>query len=135
MGTSTYVVNLEPFGWQAFGGEVLSTSPTIRVRVADAVRRRVFVAPLGQTLLLDAGAFEEVEFDEGAMTINVTISDAPAGVSSAAKAPVGRLLVKTTVEIDGVGSLTPTGEFEVDAGAWVVPFTDGSASVTLSASA
>lgn len=133
MGTSTYIVNLDTFGWQAFGGEVVSTSPTVRVRVADAVRKRVFVAPLGQMLILDAGAFEEVEFDGSAKSVNVTISDAPVGVSSAAKAPVGRLLVRTTADMDGVGTLTPRSEYEVDAGAWVIPFTDGSASVVLNA--
>ncbi|KAI0315331.1 hypothetical protein OF83DRAFT_363767 [Amylostereum chailletii] len=130
VGTSLYLVKLDNFGWQAFGGEVLSSGPTVRVRVADAVRRRIFVAALGQLLSLDAGAFEEVEYDPGAQTVTVVIAAAPSGAPNAASAPQGRLVVTRTADV-GVGLLAPTNPLQQDSGAWVVPFSGGQATVTL----
>ena len=37
----TYIVHHPDFGWQAFGGSVVATSPTVRVRTLDSVRRLI----------------------------------------------------------------------------------------------
>ncbi|KAA1478083.1 hypothetical protein DENSPDRAFT_657361 [Dentipellis sp. KUC8613] len=128
MGTGVFLAELDTFGWQAFGGEVLSTSPTVRVRIADAVRRRVFIAPLGATLALDAGAFEQVEYDPRARTVRVELAAAPEGVTQAAAAEQGRLVVRQT---GGEGELRPTSSLKQDAGAWVIPLVNGKGEVTL----
>jgi hypothetical protein len=121
------------FGWQAFGGVVTSSSPTVRVTITDAVRRKVFIAALGQQLTLDAGAFQAVEFNPSSRSLNVTITAAPAGAPNAASATQGRLLVAQTVLVSGVKLLTPTTSLTKDAGAYVVPFKSGSATLTLQA--
>ena len=131
MGTGVFLVHFDAFGWQAFGGEVLSNSPTARVRVADAVRRRIYVAPLGYLLALDAGAFEEFEYDPATKSVQVSVVASPSGVSGAAAAPAGRLVVTKMAQVKGVGALSPSHTLQKDAGAWVVPFTDGSATVEL----
>ncbi|GLB43575.1 hypothetical protein LshimejAT787_1400870 [Lyophyllum shimeji] len=132
MGIGTYIVNHPDFGWQAFGGNVLSTSPTVQVQVRDSVRRRVYLAPLGQMLSVDAGAFSTVTYDPSARTVAVTITAVPDGVSGAASAPQGRLLIQQKATLSGVTLLKPTANLAVDAGAYVVPFSSGSATVTLS---
>ncbi|TFY80231.1 hypothetical protein EWM64_g3784 [Hericium alpestre] len=134
MGTGVFIVEMEDFGWQAFGGEVLGSSPTVRVSVKDAVRKRVFVAPLAAMLTLDAGAFEEVEYDPSEARVSVSIAAAPQGAERAAAAKEGRLLVKQTAAIDDVGILRPESTLDQDAGAWIVPFENGKATVTLAAS-
>ncbi|KAH9896471.1 hypothetical protein C8Q73DRAFT_788827 [Cubamyces lactineus] len=126
----TYVVDHPDFGWQAFGGDVIATSPTVRVRTLDSLRRRVFIAPLGAWLSLDAGAFEEVELDTEKETVTLIIAPSAPGVSSAAAAPVARLVVTNTAD-NGLGVLKPTVNLTQDAGAWVIPFKNGVASVTL----
>ncbi|RDX49433.1 hypothetical protein OH76DRAFT_530269 [Lentinus brumalis] len=127
----TYIIEHPNFGWQAFGGDVVSKSPTIKVQTLDSVRKRVFLAPLGAWLTLDAGAFSEVDFDPAKRTVHLTITPSAGGVSGAASAPEARLLVQNTAS-NGLGVLKPTTNLDQDAGAWVVPFKGGVASVTLS---
>ncbi|KAH8094626.1 hypothetical protein BXZ70DRAFT_946891 [Cristinia sonorae] len=131
LGVGTFIVQHPEFGWQAFGGDVQSTSPTVIVHPRDTLRRRVFVAPLGTLFTLDAGAFSLVAFDPAKKSVTLTITAAPEGASSAASAPVGRLVVTQTAQVAGVRLLKPSSNLQMDAGAWVVPFTQGGATVTL----
>jgi hypothetical protein len=131
MGMGTFIVNHPDFGWQAFGGNVVSTSPTVNVQVRDSVRRRVYIAPLGALLSLDAGAFSTVNYDPSAKSVVVTIVAAADGVSGVASAPKGRLVIEQPAKLSGTSILKPTTSLTVEAGAYVVPFTSGSGTVTL----
>ena len=126
----TYIVDHPDFGWQAFGGNVLTISPTVKVQTRDSLRRRVFITPLGAWLSLDAGAFEEVEFDPEDETVALTIVPSASGISGAAAAPKARLVVENASD-NGLGVLKPTTSLSQDAGAWVIPFKNGVASVKL----
>ncbi|OSC98881.1 hypothetical protein PYCCODRAFT_1480292 [Trametes coccinea BRFM310] len=126
----TYIVDHPDFGWQAFGGNVVATTPTVRVQTLDSLRRRVFIAPIGAWLTLDAGAFEEVDYDPTMRSAVLTIVPAAPGVNGAAPAPNARLVVANTAA-NGLGVLKPTQSLKQDAGAWVVPFQGGKATVTL----
>ncbi|KZV96750.1 hypothetical protein EXIGLDRAFT_670719 [Exidia glandulosa HHB12029] len=131
MGIGTFVLQHPLFGWQAYGGRVTSTSPTVQVDVLDDGRRRVFIAPLGALFSLDAGAFTSLTFDPTKRTVALTIASRPTGAASAAAAPQGRLVVTQTASVSGVGTLAPTTSLRVDGGAFVVPFaSNGSATVT-----
>jgi hypothetical protein len=121
MGMGTFIVNHPDFGWQAFGGNVVSTSPTVQVQVKDSIRRRVYIAPLGTMLSLDAGAFSVVAFNPSSRQVDVTITAAPDGASSAAAAPNGRLQIQQKATISGFGGLRPSASLSTDAGAFVVP--------------
>lgn len=127
----TYLIDHPDFGWQAFGGNIVSTSPTVRVQCRDSIRRRVFLAPLGALLTLDAGAFSTFEYDPTTKSIRVTINAAAGGSTNAANAPVGRLVITQTAVIDGVGMLTPLQNLTQTNGAWMIPFREGSATITL----
>lgn len=133
MGIGTVIINHPDFGWQAFGGIITSTSPTILVQPRDSLRRRVFIAPLGTLLTLDAGAFSVVEYTPTAKMIDVTIVPVADGATNAAPAPNGRLVISQTAIIPGVGILKPVSTLKQDAGAWVIPFTSGQGKVKLSA--
>ncbi|KAF5340490.1 hypothetical protein D9758_014565 [Tetrapyrgos nigripes] len=122
MGMGTFIVNHPDFGWQAFGGNVLSSSTTsVQVQVRDSVRRKVFIAPLGVELRLDAGAFDTVTVNPQSRSIQVSIVSQ---VGGGAAAPNARLVI-------GMGSVKPSTSLSVDAGAFVVPFQNGAATVTL----
>ncbi len=131
LGMGTFVINHPDFGWQALGGNVLSTSPVVRVQPRDTLRRRVFISPLGTLLSLDAGAFSMVTFDPTTKSVSLTIVPAAEGAPSAASAPHGRLVVSQTAVIPHVRLLKPSKPLTQDAGAWVIPFSSGSATVTL----
>ena len=128
VGTGTYVVNDPVFGWLAFGGNLSVASRDtesalddaagmVRVVPLDAARSRVYLAPLGLWLTLDAGAFEAVELS-GAV-VRVTLSPATATVRSA------RLRVEQPAAIEGVGPIAPAESFPMERGAYVVPLGGG----------
>ncbi len=139
--TGTYVVNDPEFGWLAFGGNLrggatpdgdaaraganrdAASQDAIRVTPLDAARSRVYLAPLGLWLTLDAGTFEAVEFAGDG--VRVTLSPATAA------APTARLRVEQPAAVDGVGRIAPTGSYEMERGAYVVPLGDGPTVVVL----
>ncbi|XP_006453952.1 hypothetical protein AGABI2DRAFT_181949 [Agaricus bisporus var. bisporus H97] len=131
MGMGTFIINHPDFGWQAFGGNIVAKSPAIQVQVKDSIRRRVYLAPLGTLLTLDAGAFSTVAFNPSTKQVDVTITAAPDGASSAAAAPQGRLLVEQKARISGFNGLKPSGNVSVDAGAFVILFSSGRGQLTL----
>lgn len=131
LGMGAVLIDHPDFGWQALGGNVVAASPTVQVQVRDSVRRRIFIAPISTMLTLDAGAFSAVAFNPSSHQVTVTIVAAPDGASGAASAPHGRLLVTQTSAAAGV-ALKPRTKLAQDAGAWVVPFKQGTATVVLS---
>jgi hypothetical protein len=125
------VINHPDFGWQAFGGNILSKASTIQVEAVDAVRRRVFIATLGTLFSLDAGAFDTIQLTPSAGSVTFSILPAPAGNSAAAPAPTARITVQQTSQISGVGTVHPQdSSIAMDARAYVVPFVSGKASIT-----
>jgi len=112
---------------------VLSKNSTIRVQTVDAVRRRVFVASMGVQFTLDAGAFDIVEISPSAGTVKLTILPAPGGNTAAAVAPAARLVVRQTAKLPGVGNIKlQDSSIKMDAGAYTIPFSSGSTTVTFS---
>ncbi|KAJ7596786.1 hypothetical protein C8J56DRAFT_918349 [Mycena floridula] len=128
-----FIVNHPDFGWQAFGGTITSSSPTVQVQIRDPVRRRVFIASIGGLLTLDAGAFDQIVFNPSTLQVDVTILPAPSGISGAAAAPNARLVLSQTATISGVAALKPLTAVTMDAGAVVINFVNGVATISLSA--
>ncbi|GJJ15242.1 hypothetical protein Clacol_009518 [Clathrus columnatus] len=132
LNVGTYIINHPDFGWQAFGGTVLSSSSTqVTVKTMDTLRRRIFIASFGVLLTLDAGAFSQVIVDTSKHTIQLTILPVAEGAVNGASAPVGRLLVESTADVAGIGTFSLSTKLSVDAGAYVVQFNRGVASVLL----
>ncbi|KAE9400942.1 hypothetical protein BT96DRAFT_956659 [Gymnopus androsaceus JB14] len=113
MGMGTFIINHPDFGWQAFGGNIISTSPAVQVQIKDSIRRRVFIAPLGALL---------ISYNPTARTVTITITAVADSTTGAASAPHGRLVISQTAAVGG-GLLKPTISLATDAGAFVIPFT------------
>ncbi|KDQ51114.1 hypothetical protein JAAARDRAFT_211262 [Jaapia argillacea MUCL 33604] len=126
-----YLVDHPDFGWQAFGGNVVSTSPTIQVQCRDSLRRRIFIPALGALLTLDAGAFTSFEYHPLTMSVTLTVASAPEGVPRAAPATEGRLVITPTTVPTGGGTLGPMTSLQQEAGAWIVPLQGGFGNITL----
>jgi hypothetical protein len=112
---ATYVINDSEFGWQAFGGNIRNDGNWIKVKPLDALQRRVFVAPLGLWLELDAGTFDNIEIQS--QTHGVRIGLAPA----TAFAPVARLRVEQPAKVGGVGTFHPKETLLNERGAFSIP--------------
>lgn len=131
LGMATFIIDHPDFGWQALGGNVISTVPTVEVEPKDTLRRRVFIAPLGQLFSLDAGVFSLVQYNHNAKTVTFTVTAAPDSAPAAAKATHGRLVITQTATLPGIHLLRPTGRLTQDAEAWIVPFSGSSGRIML----
>src|SRR5262249_45039401 len=74
--TATYIVNHPEFGWLALGGNLKADGDTVKVQPLDSFRQRVYLAPLGLWLTLDAGMFDAVELNPRTHTARVSLAPA-----------------------------------------------------------
>ena len=123
--TGTYIARDPEFGWLAFGGNLAAEGTSVRVRPLDAARARVYVAPLGLWMVLDAGAVEQVEI--AGDTVRVTLAPATS------HAPSARLRIAQPAAVAGVGTISPAVTFAVERGAYVIPLGAGPTGVVLRA--
>ena len=92
----TYVTRDPEFGWLAFGGDVRpQPDGSVSVIPRDAFRRRVFLAPLGLWLTLDAGAIQGVTLSPATKAVRVTLApatpDTPTALLRLGETPAGPL--------------------------------------------
>jgi hypothetical protein len=111
MNAATYVADMNEFGWQAFGGNIRVNGDRVVVTPLDSMRRRVFIAPLGLWLNLDAGSFSSIEIDKKKRTVSVVLSPATPNVIEA------RLRVEQTAKLK---SFAPERSHKTERGAWVI---------------
>jgi hypothetical protein len=69
--TATYLVDHPEFGWVAFGGNV-KVHDGITLIPRDSFRSRIFIAPAGLWLILDAGTFDALESDPSTRIVRAT---------------------------------------------------------------
>lgn len=113
--TATYIVDHPEFGWVAFGGNLEMRGQSIKVTPLDSARSRIYIAPYGLWLTLDAGKFESVELDSKTGEVRVQLSPADEFTSTA------RLLVDQPGKLKGVGNYAPVVTLRKERGAYVVP--------------
>jgi hypothetical protein len=113
--TATYVVNHPQFGWIGFGGNVAMTGDVVNVTPLDSARTRVYLAPYGLWLTLNAGTFEALELNSKTGVLRIGLS------SSDQFTPEARLRIENSAKITGVGEFRPTTQLKVEREAYVVP--------------
>jgi hypothetical protein len=88
----------------------------VTVQTLDSLRRRIYIAPLGLYLTLDAGTFESVAINPSTHAVRLTLSPA------AAFTPAARLRIEQPAKVAGVGTYSMAmGTFTTERGAVVVP--------------
>jgi hypothetical protein len=127
LNTATYIVKHPDFGWLAFGGNIRADGEKISVTPLDSFRRRVYIAPLGLWLTLDAGKFDSVELN--AKTGVVRIGLAPATSFT----PTAFLRIEQPAKIAGVGTYQLLAALPMARGAYQVTLGEETTWVTLTA--
>jgi len=112
--TATYVTHDPTFGWLAFGGNLAQTGKTIDVMLLDAFRMRVYLAPYGLWLTLDAGKFRTVSFDPGMQTVRLTLDPGTQYTSQAL------LRIAQPATIAGIGRFRPERTLTLVRGAYTI---------------
>ena len=125
---ATYVVNHPAFGWLAFGGNIKQQGSVVSVVPRDAFRSRIFVAPLGLWLTLDAGAFERLELDPATQVVRVGLA------GKSAVTPEARLRVEQPAKTKAGPTYRPASSLESGRGAYIVPLRTETTWIELKAS-
>jgi hypothetical protein len=121
----SYLVHDPEFGWIAFGGNVKVDGATVRLEPRDSLRQRVFVAPLGLWLTLDAGRFAQVTYDTSTRQVQIQFEPADAYTTKAL------LHIEQTAKVEGVGAIAPLGNLSTERGAYRVPLAKQNVTVRL----
>lgn len=79
----TYITNDPKLGWLAFGGNLTNNGKAVNVTITDGGRSRIYIAPLGLWLTLDAGKFNSVKIDAGKNVVIITLDPENANTPAA----------------------------------------------------
>ncbi len=112
--TATYIVNHPEFGWLAFGGNVKVDGAWVKVKPLDSIRMRVYIAPRGLWLTLDAGSFESVEVNARSNQIRIGLSPQTADTQEA------RLHIEQPAKLTSVGTYHPRSSLAKERDAYVI---------------
>ncbi len=61
--TATFITHNDEFGWLSFGGNCTLEGKWVKTDITTAAKSRVFIAPAGLWLTLDAGRFKSVSYN------------------------------------------------------------------------
>jgi hypothetical protein len=112
-------------GWICFGGNVEERNGVIHATVLDSSRNRLFIAPPGLWITLDAGHLDSVDFDKKGNVVRLHLA------AESATSPVARLRIKQTSMKAGAQRWEVAAKTETDAGAEIIPLHTGETVVTL----
>src|SRR5690349_6278387 len=122
---ATYVIKDREFGWQSFGGNLSVNGEWVNVQPLDSLRQRVYIAPLGLWLTLDAGTFDGVEINTKTNVVRLSISPANAFT------PNARLRVQQPAKLAQIGTYAPRQKFVNERDAFTIPLRSSITSIEL----
>lgn len=125
--TGTYLTKDPEFGWLAFGGNVEVRNGRVRVTTLDSFRKRLYLAPVGLWLTLDAGTFQGAEFNQKTGEVRLTFTGATPFTS------VARLRIEQPGRSGGGKAYAPAIALTKERGAFVVPLKGSSTDLMLKA--
>ncbi|WP_285022095.1 DUF5695 domain-containing protein [Novosphingobium sp. fls2-241-R2A-195] len=120
--SASYIVNDPQLGWLGFGGDLENKRAQVSLTPKDGARRRLFVAPAGLWITLEAGRIQRAAYDTKSGKVVLTLDPA------SATAPSARLLFETTTS-GGRTYATSTGT--ADRGGYAIPLGAAATTVTL----
>lgn len=86
----SYLVNDAKLGWLGFGGDVTQAGGRIAITPRDGARRRLFIAPAGLWITLEAGRIQRASYDTRSRVVTLVLDPA------SSTQPQARLLFETT---------------------------------------
>jgi len=111
----TYITRSKELGWLSFGGKLEKQGVWINVQITSGAKSRVFIAPLGLWLVLDAGKFDKVSFNPETGQVRI-LPDAATGYAPDA------FLHADYISAGGPGkTLDLGGRYKMEHGAWKIP--------------
>jgi hypothetical protein len=115
MNSASYIINHGEFGWLAFGGNVGTKGDWVKVVPLDSLRQRIYIAPFGLWLNLDAGRFVEIVINQRRKAVLIGFAPKNAFVKEA------RLRIEQPAKINGIGVFQPTKNLQFEREAFSIP--------------
>ncbi len=115
LNTATYLINHPEFGWQSFGGNVQAKGDWVSLKPLDSFRTRVYIAPRGLWLTLDAGTFEEIVVNRRTQVVRLGLSKATPFTAEA------RLRIEQPAKLSGVGNYRLREPYKNEREAYTIP--------------
>jgi hypothetical protein len=125
--SGAYLVRHPEFGWLGFGANVSVQGNTVALTPCDAFRNRIYLAPLGLYLALDAGTFTRATMDTGRREVTLTLAPTDANT------PDALLKVEASWEARDGASYVPTSALPQSRGRYVIKLSDRPTTITLRA--
>ncbi len=119
---ATYLVKDPTFGWLGFGGNVSEANSEVRIVPKDGARSRLFVAPAGVWLTLEAGKIQAATYTPATGKLSLILD--PRDTST----PAARLLLDTTAK--GARPYRPA-KAVFERGAYTLPLADKPTTIVL----
>lgn len=116
--TAAYLVRHPEFGWLSFGGNVREAGDRVIIEPTDSFRSRIYVAPRGLWLTLDAGRFEKLELNAKTGAVRVALGPKEAFT------PTALLRIEEPARPAAQGEVAPAGSFPLERGAYRIPLKD-----------
>jgi hypothetical protein len=113
--TGTFLTHDDAMGWLCFGGNVEAHHGVVHTTILDSSRDRLFIAPLGLWITLDAGHLVSADFDPRKGTIKLNLAAGSASV------PTARMRLAQTAAIANPHTWQVVSHPVMDAGATVIP--------------
>ena len=123
--TGTFVTHDDAMGWLCFGGNIEERRGIVHTTVLNSSRDRLFLAPLGLWITLDAGKIVSADYDTHKHTVTLHLAVASTYV------PTARMRITETDSKPGAPAWTIASHTTVDAGENVIPLSSGETTVTL----
>lgn len=120
--SATYAVKDKDLGWLGFGGKVTDDAGKVHIVPQDGARRRLFIAPAGLWITLEAGRIASADYDGMSGQVVLTLDPADPATSKA------RLLFETTTKD---GKPYALGGATADRGGYAIPLSATTTRVTL----
>ncbi len=74
--SGTYIAKHPEFGWLAFSGILSQEDEWVTTQVTSASQSRVFIAPIGLWICLEAGKLEAIAYHEKTGEVRITLAEA-----------------------------------------------------------
>lgn len=120
--SGTYVVNHPEFGWLAFSGRLTQKGNWIHTQVTTASQARVYIAPIGLWINMDAGRIGEVAYHVKTGEVRITVAEGDP-YTPTAYFRLERTTATNTYEL--------VGHEQNEHGQYVIPLKDGPQVLTL----
>ena len=120
--SGTYITKHPEFGWLAFSGALTEKRGWITTKVTTASQSRVFIAPIGLWITLDAGRIDTVAYHERTGEVRITIAEGDSHT------PTAYLRLERTTAAGAYGLV---GYEKTDRGQYAIPLKGGQQLLTV----